>query len=227
MRPLTNIELQEIRQTIMWKEISSAEILMEVYDHFISHLQEFPEEEFQSQLFELDQKFSYAYCHALQSKFKKSAYKDISKTQWHVIRSFFCAGRWAYLLGLIAVTIYLSTYFQSPTELKMIILLPFALLLGFQLYYGYQSYKQMKPIRQSFKGMGIPIQSSFAGFFENRASLPGIFIYSFISFPSLFFNWEPTKLIAPQVAAVFTVLVTLYALSLIEVWKIKSKTALI
>lgn len=211
----------------MRKEISSAEILMEVYDHFISHLQEFPKQEFLPQLFELDQKFTYAYCHALQAKFKKAAHEGVSKTQWNVIRRYFCAGRWAYLLGLTAVAIFLSTYFQSPAELKMIILLPFVLLLGFQLYYGYQSYKQMKPIRQSFKGMGIPIQSSFAGFFENRASLPGIFIYSFISFPSLFFNWEPTKVIAPQVAAVFTVLVTLYAVSLIEVWKIKSKTALI
>ncbi|EIM75413.1 hypothetical protein A3SI_13447 [Nitritalea halalkaliphila LW7] len=227
MRHLTDIELQEVRKEITRKEISSAEILMEIYDHYISHLQEFPEEEFNEQLFELDQKFTYAYCHALQAKFKKAAHADISKTQWQVLRSYFCLGRWMYFVGFLAMAIYLSTYFQTVEEAKLIILLPFILLFGFQLYYGYQSYKHMKPIRQNFKGIGIPIQSSLAGFFENRASLPGMFIYAFISFPALFFNWEPTKVIAPQVAAVFTVLITLYALSLIEVWKIKSKTALV
>jgi len=43
-RQLTVIELQEIRKAIMRKEISSAEILMEVYVHYISHLKEFSEE---------------------------------------------------------------------------------------------------------------------------------------------------------------------------------------
>jgi hypothetical protein len=227
MRQLTDIELQEIRKAIMRKEISSAEILMEVYDHYISHLEEFSEEEFNEQLFELEHKFTYAYCHALQAKFKKAAHENISKTQWQILKSYFCLGRWMYFVGLLAIGMYLSTYFQTVEEVKMIILLPFILLLGFQLYYGYQSYKHMKPIRQNFKDIGIPIRSSLAGFFETRASLPGILFYAFISFPALFFNWEPTKVIAPQVAAVFTVLITLYALSLIEVWKIKSKTALV
>lgn len=211
----------------MRKEISSAEILMEVYDHYISHLEEFSEDEFNEQLFELEHKFTYAYCHALQAKFKKAAHEDISKTQWKVLKSYFCLGRWMYLVGFLAIAIYLSTYFQTMEEAKLITLLPFILLVGFQLYYGFQSYKQMKPLRQNFNGIGIPIQSSLAGFFENRASLPGILIYALISFPSLFFNWEPTKVISPQVAAVFTVLVTLYALSLIEVWKIKSNAALV
>lgn len=211
----------------MRKEISSAEILMEVYDHFLSHLQEFPEQEFHPQLFELDEKFTYAYSHALQAKFKKSAYEDISKTQWNVIRSYFCTGRWAYLLGLIAVAIYLSTYFQSPVELKMILFLPFLLLFGFQLVYGYQNFKRMKPIRHNFKGIGIPIQSSLAGFFENRASFPLTLIYGFISFPVLILKWDPLESIGPQIAAIFAVLVTLYAVSLIEVWQIKSKTGLV
>ncbi|MGY6559427.1 MAG: hypothetical protein ACXIT9_09100 [Nitritalea sp.] len=227
MRSLSHIELQEIRKTIMRKEISSAEILMEVYDHFISHLQEFPEQEFHPQLFELDEKFSYAYCHALQAKFKKAAHADISKTQWHVIRSYFCAGRWAYLIGLIAVAIYLSTYFQSPTEVKMILFSPFLLLFGFQFVYSYQSFKRMKPIRENFKGTGVPIQSSLAGFFENRASLPLLLTYAFISFPTLMLKWDPLEHIAPQIAVVFSVMVTLYAVSLLKVWKIKSKTALI
>jgi len=41
MRYLTAIEFQSIKCAIVRKEISSAEILMEVYDHYVSHLQEF------------------------------------------------------------------------------------------------------------------------------------------------------------------------------------------
>ena len=114
MRQLTEIELQEIRRSIMRKEISSAEILMEIYDHFISHLQEFPEEKFNEQLFELDQKFTYGYCHALQAKFIKEAKEDIHRTQWMVIRKYFCASRWLYLAGIMALVFYVAL--QSKSE---------------------------------------------------------------------------------------------------------------
>lgn len=92
MRQLTDIELQEIRNTILQKEISSAEILMEVYDHYISHLQEFPIEEFNDQLFELEEKFTYAYCHALQAKFNKEIRKELSSLHWQVFKRYFCLG---------------------------------------------------------------------------------------------------------------------------------------
>ena len=90
MRQLNQLELKEIQRSIFHKEISSAEVLAEIYDHYVSHLQEFPESEFGSQLLELEQKFTQAYCHSIQAKFNKSVREDISKTQWWVLKSYFC-----------------------------------------------------------------------------------------------------------------------------------------
>lgn len=227
MRQLTEIELQEIRRAIMRKEISSAEILMEVYDHYISHLQEFPKEEFNTQLFELEQKFTYAYCHALQFRFNKEAKEDIHKTQWLVIRKYFCTSRWLYLAGILVLVYYISSQARNGQEYTLLLLSPIILLFVSNIVFRVQNTRKLHPIKKAFKGMGIPISSSLALPISVRLSLPVLMAKVFIFLPKLIFtNIDLTPYLSAG-AGMVTIVLILYTLSLLEVWKIKSKTAMI
>lgn len=226
-RVLLATELTEIQKSIMCKEISSAEILMEIYDHYISHLQEFSEEQFSRELFELDQKFTYGYCHALQSKFNKEAKAGIAKTQWMVIQKYFCASRWLFLVGFLALVFFVSAQARSPQELGILLLSPLILLVVSNFAFGYQNFKKLRPIKKIFKGIGIPISSSLALPISERMYLPVLLAQVLVYLPKIVFpNLEFVKL-SPAIAGMITVLLILYTLSLLEVWKIKSKTALI
>ncbi|WP_041779162.1 hypothetical protein [Belliella baltica] len=227
MRKLTEIELQEIRRSIMRKEISSAEILMEIYDHYISHLQEFSEAEFHEQLFELDQKFTYGYCHALQYKFNKKAKEDIHQTQWMVIRKYFCTSRWFYLAGIMALVFYVATQARSEKELGVLLLSPMILLLLANIAFGYQNFRKLRPIKKTFKNIGIPINSSLALPITERMYFPILMAQLFVYVPKLIFSQIDLFPYLPAGAAMITILLTLYTVSLLEVWKIKSKTALV
>ncbi|MDO9553437.1 hypothetical protein [Rhodonellum sp.] len=227
MRPLTDIEIERIQKVIMTKEISSAEILMEVYDHYISHLQEFSEEKFEEQLSDLEQKFTYGYCHSLQYSFNKQAKQDISKTQWRVIRKYFCFSRWLYLAGILAVVFFISSQTSSDRELGIMMFSPMLLLLISLIAFHFQSFKKLRPIKKAFKGNGIPIHSSLALPISERMYFTIFTVQMVFYFPKL---WEDNLLfgnILPALAAMFTVVMVIYVLSLIEVWKIKSKTTLI
>ncbi|SIS85359.1 hypothetical protein [Belliella pelovolcani] len=227
MRPLTEIELQEIRKSIMRKEISSAEILMEIYDHYISHLQEFSEEEFNEQLVELDQKFTYGYCHSLQFRFIKKAKEEIHQTQWMVIRKYFCASRWMYLVVILVLVFYVAMQARTEEELGILLLSPLILLLIANIAFGYQNFKKLRPIKKTFKGIGILINSSLALPISERMYFPILMAQLFVYVPKLIFSQIDLSPFLPAGAAAITVLLTLYVISLLEVWKIKSKTALI
>ncbi|SDC53726.1 hypothetical protein SAMN04488104_1001139 [Algoriphagus faecimaris] len=228
MRQLSDIELQEIRKSILLKEISSAEILMEIYDHYISHLQEFSESEFSEQLFELDQKFSYGYCHALQSKFKKEAKKDIHQTQWKVIRTYFCTSRWLFFAGILVIIFTIATQTRSERETQLMILSPLILLTIASFIFNWKNYIKLKPIKKAFKGNGISIQSSLALPISERMYLPVLLIYTLnFSLSRLFELNIPYDQVQAPLATLLTAGLILYFLSLMEVWKIKSKTALV
>ncbi|MCH7408258.1 hypothetical protein MM239_02535 [Belliella sp. DSM 111904] len=227
MRQLTEIELQEIRRSIMRKEISSAEILMEIYDHYFSHLQKFSEAEFHDQLVELDQKFTYGYCHALQFRFNKKAKEDIHQTQWMVVRKYFCTSRWLYLAGILVLVFYVATQAKTEKELGILLLSPMMLLLLANMAFGYQNIKKLRPIKKTFKGIGIPINSSLALPITERMYFPILMAQIFVYVPKLIFSQIDLPPFLPAVSAAITVLLTLYAVSLLEVLKIKSKTALI
>lgn len=227
MRKLSDEELKHVRMSIFHKEISSAEILMEVYDHFISHLQEFPMEEFNNQLFELEQKFTYGYCHALQSKFNKSAKAEIGKIQWQVIRQYFCTSRWIFAAGILAVIFYIASNTRSHQELGLLFLSPLILLTVMLLLFNWRVYKKMRPIKKTFKGMGIPIQSSLATPLSERFYLPVLFGQTVLGLPKIISVEFQYDHLLPAISAVVTAILTLYLLSLLEAWKIKSKTTLI
>lgn len=226
MRKLSKIELQEIRESIKKKVLSSAEIIMEIYDHYVSHLQRFPKEQFKEQLTELDQKFTYSYCHAMQSKFNKYVKSDIGKTQWMVIKKYFCISRWFYLAGILALVYFVATQARTEQEVKFLLLSPLVLLFIMQLALGYQWLKRILPIKKSFKGNGVSIKSSFMTPLSMRLYWP-LLLANLMIYPKIILEDFDPNSILPAAAAMITVLFLFYAISLMEVWKIKSKTALI
>jgi hypothetical protein len=226
-RKLNQVELNQIQKAIVVKELTSAEILMEVYDHYISHLQEFSKEQFSSELFELEDKFSYGYCHALQSKFNKKTKADIAKTQWMIIQKYFCGSRWLFLAGILVLVFYVSTQARSEQEMGILLLSPLILLVFVSIAFGYQNFKKLRPIKKTFKGIGIPISSSLARPISERMYLPVMIAQILIFLPKIVFPNLEFAPFSPAIAGMITVLLILYTLSLLEVWKIKSKTGLI
>ena len=227
MRTLSPEELKLVQKAIALKEITSAEVLMEIYDHYISHLQEFPEEKFTEQLFELEQKFTYAYCHALQSKFNKSSKAEIGKIQWRVIRQYFCTSRWIFAAGILGIIFYVASQTRTSQEIGLLILSPLILLSVMLFAFYWRVYEKMRPIKQTFKGVRIPIQSSLSTPFSERIYLPVLLAQTVVSIPKIFSIDFALGHFLPAIAGVMTCLLTIYMLSLLEVWKIKSKTALI
>ncbi len=227
MRRLSEQEFKEIQRSIFHKEISSAEVLAEIYDHYVSHLQEFSEEKFGSQLFELEQKFTYAYCHALQSKFKKSVREDISKIQWQVLKSYFCTSRWIYAAGILAIIFSVANQAKSQEEIGILLASPFILLVIMSFVFDQSVRQKTRQIKRIFKEMGIPITSSASMPISERIYLLVMLAQVLIYSPKLLSIELPFSDLVPGIAAVITALLILYMLSLLEVWKIKSKTALI
>ena len=110
MRKLSEQELDQVKRTIATKELTSAEILIEIYDHYVSHLESFEEAEFEEQLFELEQKFTPKYCKNLQLDFYENAGKEVNRLQWSILKSYFTWPRamWTVLLFSIFIFFWLN-----------------------------------------------------------------------------------------------------------------------
>ncbi|MCR9013409.1 hypothetical protein [Aquiflexum gelatinilyticum] len=226
MRNLTDIEYQAIKSAIVRKEISSAEILMEVYDHYVSHLQEYGEVDFDDQLAELEEKFTYGYCHALQAKFNKEIRKEIGVLQWEVVKKNFCLSRILYVLGFMMIAFYLGSNVKNEKEGAIMMVAPLLILSVFHIYFLVKSSSRIKKIKENMS-QASSLQSSLFYPFSERMYLPVIMAYSIVWFADLIFDVQVLSNIAPQIAATFSILLFIYVISLMEVWKIKSKTSLL
>lgn len=226
MRQLTQLELKTVKDALVRKEISSAEILMEVYDHYISHLQEFEETDFEEQLTELEEKFSYGYCHALQAKFNKEIRKEISLLQWEVVKKNFCLSRILYVLGFMMIAFYLGSNVKNEKEGAIMMVAPLLILTVFHIYFLVKSTSRSKKVKANFS-QESPLQSSLIYPLSERMYLPVLMSYSIVWFSDMMFDRQIFSHIAPQLSAIFSILLFIYGISLFEVWRIKSKTAIV
>ncbi|WP_194974794.1 hypothetical protein [Aquiflexum lacus] len=226
MRQLTDIELQGIRMAIMRKEISSAEILMEVYDHYVSHLQEFPVQKFNDQLFELEEKFTFAYCHALQAKFNKEIRKELSSLHWQVLKRYFCFSKILYVIIFTFIAFQMSRFVTNQKEIALLVLSPLVILAGAHIFFLIKSHFRIKTIKKDFNTAG-PLQSSLSYPFSEKLYLPVMMAYVIMWSAEWVFNSNPIANLAPSIAAIIFIILSIYVLTLLEVWQIKTKTALI
>jgi hypothetical protein len=226
MRQLTQLELQTVKDALVRKEISSAEILMEVYDHYVSHLQVFQEEEFDEQLFELEQKFTFAYCHALQAKFNKEIRKELSNIQWQVFKRYFCLSKILYVLIISFLAFQMSRYLTNEKEVALIVLSPLLILVTAHIFFLIKSHLRIKSIKKTFNTKGS-LQSSLYYPFSEKLYLPVMMAYVLIWSAEYIFNSNALTNLAPSIAVLIFIFLSIYVLTLLEVWQLKTKTTLI
>ncbi|WP_157966163.1 hypothetical protein [Cognataquiflexum aquatile] len=228
MRNLTAIELQSIKSAIVRKEISSAEILMEVYDHYVSHLQEFKEVDFDDQLAELEEKFTYGYCHSLQANLQKNLRKDISKSQWLIIKNYFCFSKLIYSLGLLLILFTVSMNLRSEDQYFLMMYVPIILLAVFSIFVLFNWRKRTRIAKSVFAEQKDIIKSYLSEALVLRITLPVLILNGLLQMSKIFLNiHEIPFAFLPQISLVLTIGLMFYGISLFEVWKIKSKTSLI
>lgn len=228
MRHLLEVELKLVQKAIIHRDITSAELLIEIYDHYITHLEGYSEQEFESELFALNEKWTYGYCKKLQYDLSKNINKSVKKTQWDLIKSYFSWPKMVFTLLLIGgITILVNLLI---TKLQLIILfgLPIVYLAVFMVLILFRTHKKISSIKKIFKNSGLKINSVFSSYFITYLSLPLHLYNIFLNVPRVF---GMDKLIPEHLlnylSITFCFILYLHSITAFEAWKIKSKTALI
>lgn len=226
MRRLSEIELEQVKKAIVSKELTSAEILAEVYDHYLSHLESFEEADFESKLIELEMKFTQHYCKSLQDNHFFVSNRAFRKLQWGIFKSQFS---WPKFL-ITAITVGIITFLWNKIDGRTRIL---ALLvpLGISfLLVSWISIKSSIKVRRIKKQLGSYsfIQSDYMKLILVQWSI----ILSTLSLGVLFpknIGWtDPFTNPFYSYITFFLALAYLgFLLTLIKAWKVKSKTAFI
>jgi len=227
MRKLSEKELDQVKRSIAFKDLTSAEILIEVYDHYISHLESFDELDFEAQLFELEQKFRYSYYNSLQENFEKSTKRELLKIRWIISKSYFS---WPKIISTALVVFILILLFQNleGKTKGFAVVVPFGLIVLLMAFIGIKSFLKVRRIKNTI-GTTSKVQSSFLTTILRQYSLTLGFFNLFVLIPRLLFD-RVVWLNSPYFTIAFFLLCLFYIgylFSLIEAWKIKSKTALI
>jgi hypothetical protein len=227
MRKLSERELDQVKGAIAAKELTSAEILVEIYDHYVSHLESFGEAEFEGELFELEQKFTPKYCKNLQLDFYENAEKEISRLQWSIFKSYFTWPRamWTVLVLSIFVFFWMS---GGNTTKILLLSIPFIAGLSINGWLWYKSHKKVSEIRKLIKSH-TTLQSTYLPDSVNQ------FVMMFLTLNMLIFT-IPTfvGLLDSMGSLLFIIAILLvfagfisHMLTFYEACKIKSKIALI
>lgn len=226
MRKLSEQELDKVKKAIAAKELTSAEILMEIYDHYVSHLESFEESKLQDELFELEQKFNYSYCRALQAKFIKASKKEMLNLQWSIFKTYFT---WPRMLASATFLIFLLTLWgniESRTK-GLSLILPLVLIILMTAWIYFISYRKVTKIKKMIPSEKR-IESSYLSNIMMQLSLLMSTFNLIILVPKIldFPNFLDSNFFLVASFSLF-IIYTGYTLTLFEAWKIKSKTSLI
>lgn len=228
MRTLSEEEFKSVQKTIAQRDITSAELLMEVYDHFISHLEEFPEKDFEVQLNVLNEKWSYGYCKKLQHDLSKNFNKSVRKTQWTLLKSYFSWPKMVFTLILIGGITLLVNLMTHKMQLLVLFGLPIVYLGAFLVFVLVRTHIKIKPIKKTFQETDLKISSILSNQFIAFISLPLHFYNFFLNVPRIFgLDKLIPEYLLNYLSITFCLIIYLHCISAYEAWKIKSKTALI
>jgi hypothetical protein len=227
MRQLSDKELDQVKRAIAGKDLTSAEILIEIYDHYVSHLEGFEEVDFDGELFELEQKFTPKYSKKLQLDFYENAEKEITRLQWSIAKSYFTWPRAVWTVLLFSIFIF---FWLNGGNISKILVLgfPFMAELSLNGWLWYKSYKKVSDIRKLLKSH-TTLQSSYLPNSVNQ------FVMMFLTMNMVIFTIPTFVGLLDSMGsflfliAAFLVFAAFIAhmLTYYEACKIKSKTALI
>lgn len=226
MRKLTEQELDQVKKAITAKDLTSAEILLEIYDHYVSHLERFESSEFEVEMVELEEKFKYSYCHALQAKFLKSSKKEIFNLQWSIVKTYFSWPK--FLATMVFMVVYFLLWMEVENQTKaQLLIIPIVLIVILSGWIYYCSFRKVSKIKKMM-GSRKSIQSSLLSSIMMQLSLITSSFNLMILLPKLFDvpNFMDSTYFIVGTLTMFFIYAS-YSLTLFEAWKIKSKTALI
>jgi hypothetical protein len=228
MRKLSEQELKLVQQAIIKKHMTSAELLMEVYDHFISHLERFPIEDFEKELTELNKKWTCTYCETLEKELFKNTNKSIRITQWRLIKTHFSWPKMVFTFSLLIAITLLTNSLEGKMQRLVLVMPPLFFLLGFMVFVGAASWLRIRRIKQLFNASGLKIDSTYSQYFVTYLLLPFSIINLGIYSPNQLVSYDflPDYLSNFSVVS-FSFFLYIYSISAYEAWKIKSKTALL
>ncbi len=228
MRKLTEQELKLVQQAMIKKHITSAELLMEVYDHYISHLERFPGEDFDKELIVLNKKWTCVYCETLEKELFKNINKSIRKSQWRLIKTHFSWPKMVFTFFLLIAITFLANSLEGKMQGLILFMPPLFFLLALIVFVGATSLLRIRRIKRLFNAIELKIDSTYSRYFVTYLFLPISFFNLGIYTPKLLGtdNFLPEYLSNFSVVS-FSFFLYIYSISAYEAWKIKSKTALL
>lgn len=228
MRKLSEHEIKLVQQVMIKKHITSAELFMEVYDHYISHLERFPEEDFDKELTDLNKKWTCVYCENLEKELFKNTNKSIRKSQWRLIKTYFYWPKLAFTIFLITTITLLANSLDAKLQRMLLVMPALLFLLGFMVFIAATSWLRIRRIKQLFNDSGLKIDSTYSRYLVTYLLLPFSIINLGIYSPNLHGSNDlfPDYLSNYSVV-IFSFFLYIYSVSAYQAWKIKSKTALL
>ena len=229
MRTLTEQELKLVQTTIIAKELTVMEVIAEIYDHYISHLEGIPEEEFRSELAKLESIWTYPYCRTLQKKFSDSVNDSIRSLQWKLIKSYFTWPRFVVTLVFLWIA-YLGFILLSSQIFFFGVIIPILVfLVVFGIFMTYRTSGKFKSLKQifNFRTTGSFLISAESSYLFSHSIFPIQLLNLFILAPKnlgIIDNFSNPWM--TLVILLFSFFLFLHTLTKHEAWKIKSKTAL-
>ncbi len=228
MRNLTSEEIQLIKTSIKQKGITSAEILSEVYDHYLTHLENQPEDAFKENLLELDEKFTYGFCKKLEADQKKSVRKEINSMEKEIFKSYFTWPRFAFTLFFIGSISYLGTLLPFKTQVILFTMVPLVFIVGLNVVIMFRTRSKLKPLKKDFSDQSLKITSSTSDYLNMQTHWPITLTNVLLHLPRIFglTDFIPEYLYS-FLSVSACILLVFYGLILFEVFKEKSKTAFV
>lgn len=229
MRKLTEEELTLIQKSIIRKEISATELLGEIYDHYVTHLENFPESDFNTQMKLLDEKWTQDYCKKLQRDLQNSINKSIRSLQWRLLKTYFSWPRIVLTSILIILTSLLINLLSWNLQV-IVLIIPLLFLIVLGAIISVRAHRKNKTIKTlfNFRNSGIFILSFQSSNFIGHVIWPVHALNLFILAPkNLGMHDVSAVYIFNSISILFGAYLILHSLTIFEAWKIKSKTALI
>lgn len=226
MRKLEEKELEKIQWTISQKDLSVVEVLAEIYDHYVSHLERVSTEEFENGLKELDLKFNSKYCKKLEQNLLHISRKEMFRLAWKQVFLFFTWPKTLLSLLLVLIIVILWPHLDKNHHmLALMALLGATLLFHFSIWWN--SHRKIKTFKTFYKGNNLLISIHISSMMS-QLSLP-ISIFSLaVTTPKIlgFYNVVDTPYFY-LISMVFFLILGLLNIGIFQVWKIKSKTSLV
>lgn len=229
MRKLSEQELKLVQLAIMAKDLTVMEVIAEIYDHYITHLEAFSEEEFKSELVKLESIWIYPYCRDLQGEFSKTINKSIRTLQWKLIKSYFT---WPKILSTVTFFgfLYILSQVLSAKVFVYTCFIPFLIITQvFHIYLLILSRKKYSKLRSvfNFRSTGQILSSAETNGLSVAIGTPLSLLNLLLLSPRIFdFELGITTTSFLLILVLFSFLISIISFSAYEAWKIKSKTAL-